>query len=171
MSENREHRSGRDGWQRPWVRALTTVLTLGMMALIYCFSMENADASNETSGVFSMAVIRVVYPDYDQEPPGEKQKLFDDVQFVVRKIAHFTEFALLGLLMRFCLESWFGPKRRNSPLAWGLTTLYAALDEMHQLLIDGRASQWMDVAIDSGGGLLGVTLAAMIIRCSRRKDA
>jgi len=173
MSRFTDRPSASGGWQQSWVRALTTLLTLGMMVLIFCFSMENADASNETSGVFSKAVISVVYPTYEKEPPREQERIFNDVQHVVRKTAHFTEYALLGLLMRLCLESWLGAKRRNSllsPLAWGLTALYAGLDEIHQLLIDGRAGQWLDVLIDSSGGVLGVLLGALIVKHSLKSE-
>ena len=157
------------GWQQAWVRAVTTLLTLGMMILIFNFSTEDAEHSDQTSGQVSMVVIHAAYPNYEQEKPAVKRRIYDDVQHVVRKAAHFSEYALLGLLMRFCLESWLGSRKLNSPLSWGLTTLYAATDEMHQLLIDGRAGQWKDVLIDSGGAATGVLMAVLILRLTEKR--
>ncbi|MBR7173965.1 MAG: VanZ family protein, partial [Clostridia bacterium] len=39
-----------------------------------------------------------------------------------------------------------------------------ALDELHQLLVDGRSGQVRDVGIDSAGVLTGVLAAAGMIR-------
>ena len=83
---------------------------------------------------------------------------------MVRKCAHFTEFALLGFSMRLCLESWMEKKRGLGPAAWVGATAYAALDESHQVLVDGRSGQLPDVMIDSGGVLTGVLLAGLVIR-------
>ena len=47
----------RTPWQNPWVRAVTTVLTLAVMVMIFCFSMENAEKSDRRSGVLSGSVI------------------------------------------------------------------------------------------------------------------
>ena len=167
MSDNLS--AARSGWQRTWVRVLTTLLTLGMMVLIFCFSMEDANRSDRTSGHISMAVIHATYPNYEREKPAVKRRIYDSVQHVVRKTAHFSEYALLGLLMRFCLESWFGRWKGINLLSWGLATLYAGTDELHQLLIDGRAGQWTDVLIDSGGAATGVVLAMLILRLMEKR--
>ena len=52
----------RTPWQNPWVRAVTTVLTLAVMVMIFCFSMENAEKSDRRSGVLSGSVIRLLCP-------------------------------------------------------------------------------------------------------------
>ena len=55
----------KNGWQKPWVRIVTTVLTLAVMVMIFCFSMENAEKSDRRSGVLSGSVIRLLCPEYD----------------------------------------------------------------------------------------------------------
>ena len=159
----------RTGWQQTWVRILTTTLTVAVMVMIFCFSMENAEHSDQTSGKISMEVIHVIHPDYDEKPPQVQKAIYDDVQYVVRKIAHFTEYALLGLMMRFCLESWFGRRKGMSPIAWAGGTLYAVTDELHQLQIDGRYGQWKDVLIDSSGVLAGTLAACLILHLIFKK--
>jgi len=152
-----------NGLQRKPIRILLTFLTAAMMILIFCFSMEPAEKSDKTSGTLSQAVISIMYPDYDHFPSQKQHSVFDRVQHFVRKTAHFTEYTLLGFLIRMCLESWIGNRRGNYMISWGIGTLYAVTDEIHQLLIDGRSGQWSDVLIDSGGVAAGAAIAAMIL--------
>lgn len=162
----------RSGWQQTWVRILTTGLTIAMMIVIFCFSMEDAENSDRTSGQISREVVHVVHPDYDQKPPEIQKSYFDSVQHLVRKAAHFTEYMILGMLIRFTLTSWVGMRKGLTAAAWGLGTIYAGTDELHQLMINGRSGQWTDVLLDSCGVLTGTLIAcAVICLVSKRRDA
>jgi VanZ family protein len=67
---------------------------------------------------------------------------------VLRKLAHLTEYAILGaLLARAVVSSW---------LAVLLGALYATSDEAHQHFVRGRHAAWYDVVIDSIGVTIGV---------------
>jgi VanZ family protein len=159
----------RTGLQRTWVRILLTVLTLATMGMIFLFSTENAEKSDETSGYITKQVIDVLHPDYAKYELKKQKSLYDSIQTVIRKMAHYTEFALLGFLMRLCLESWFGRRKWLSPASWALSTLYAGSDELHQILIDGRSGQWTDILLDSAGVLSGVLLAVLILFLVRKR--
>lgn len=165
----------RTGWQRNWVRIVTTLLTAAVMVMIFCFSTENADESNERSGFFSGVLVRLIHPDFEQMDPAQQQTAFDDAQVIVRKCAHFTEYAMLGFLIRLCLESWFGHRARKSRslflagLAGGAA--YACTDEAHQLAVAGRYGEWTDVLVDSGGVLAGAAAASLLIRLTERRRA
>jgi VanZ family protein len=67
---------------------------------------------------------------------------------VLRKGAHITEYALLGLLLYRALE------REALALAAGIA--YAATDELHQHFVSGRHASPVDVAIDAVGVSLGM---------------
>ena len=71
---------------------------------------------------------------------------------ILRKGAHVTEYAILGLLLLRALG-------REAP-AFALGVAYAITDEVHQHFVSGRHSSPIDVAIDSAGILLGVLVAA-----------
>lgn len=43
------------------------------------------------------------------------------------------------------------------------TFLYACTDEMHQLLVGGRAGQFTDVLIDTSGGIIALLLFFLFI--------
>ena len=161
----------RTGWQQNWVRILTTALTLCMMVLIFFFSAEDAVHSNQTSGVISEWVAERTVPEYRKMPPARKRSVLDQVQRTVRKCAHFLEYTMLGFLLRVCAESWFEGRRGLSPGCWMVGALYAATDEAHQLLVDGRGGSVLDVLLDSSGVLTGVLIAMGLIWGIRKRKA
>ena len=73
---------------------------------------------------------------------------------LLRKIAHFTEFTALGLLLRW-LYALQG-KNGWHALFWGV--LAACIDETIQLFVPGRGPGLLDVGIDSCGVLMGMLL-------------
>ena len=157
------------GQGKTWARILLTVLTAAVMVLIFYFSTETAEHSDATSGMFSRRIIGILYPEFDRYPAERRQELYNEVQHAVRKAAHFTEYAILGILMRLCLESWFGKKQWISPVSWLAGTLYACTDELHQVQTYGRSGQWTDVLLDSGGVLAGVLIALAALAWIRKR--
>lgn len=73
---------------------------------------------------------------------------------LLRKAAHFTEFAALGM----CLSWLFGMLRRNKCLSLVCGVGAACLDETIQCFVPGRGPSVKDVGIDSCGVLTGMVL-------------
>jgi len=69
---------------------------------------------------------------------------------VLRKLAHVTEYAILGALLLRALE-------RPLP-AFAVGVLYAASDEVHQHFVSGRHASPVDVAIDAAGIAIGLAV-------------
>ena len=67
---------------------------------------------------------------------------------VLRKLAHMTEYAILGALLLRALGSVLP--------AFAIAVLYAASDELHQHFVAGRHAAPLDVAIDAAGVALGL---------------
>jgi VanZ family protein len=78
---------------------------------------------------------------------------------VLRKIAHFCEYGILGLLLARAI-----PDER---VALAVGVLYAGTDELHQHFVAGRHAAVRDVAIDSAGVLAGVALRRIVIWIGR----
>ena len=77
----------------------------------------------------------------------------------LRKAAHFSEFALLGLL--------YGTRHRlaagaTPPHLMGFGLAVACIDETIQIFTPGRASSLIDVWIDTSGFALGIAIAYLI---------
>jgi len=68
---------------------------------------------------------------------------------LLRKVAHVTEYAVLGLLLARALPEL-------PAVAWSLGVAYAVTDEIHQTFVEGRHGAPLDVAIDAAGVLVGV---------------
>jgi len=88
--------------------------------------------------------------------PSSHVETFAWGDFALRKSAHITEYAILAVLIRRLF-----PEKKSSAawfLSFTLTVLYAASDEWHQTLVAGRTGALLDVAIDSFGALLGLTI-------------
>ena len=140
-------------------RILTTGLTLAIMILIFCFSSQPAESSDSTSGILAVKIANFFQPGWQSLEFHRRQAYYDRINYLVRKVAHFTEFALLGFSLRLCLESWIEKRIGLGAATWAGATLYAALDEFHQIRVAGRSGQVTDVMLDSCGVLMGVLLA------------
>ena len=69
---------------------------------------------------------------------------------VLRKVAHTTEYAVLGTLLVRATG--------RGGIAFALGALYAVSDEVHQTLVPGRMGAPLDVVIDTVGVACGVVL-------------
>ena len=146
-----------------WVLWCLAALCAGM---IFAFSSQAGPSSLQTSGRVVQWILPLTMRNYEQLPPAKRQEIAQRYQYLVRKGAHFLEFALLGLLVRLALGR--RSRRGSSACVWLGATGYAALDEFHQLLIGSRSAMWQDVCPDSLGALTGVTVAAGIMAVLRR---
>ncbi len=68
---------------------------------------------------------------------------------LLRKLAHLTEYAVLGALLARVLPAF--------PALW-IGMAYAASDEIHQSLVPGREGALLDVGLDSVGVLVGILI-------------
>jgi len=129
------------------------------MVLIMGFSTSSFSAEH-TAGI--------VVPILKWIAPGLSPDELAFVHGLIRKLAHPTEYGVLGLL-------WFralGSDRKTA--LWTATAAsllicvaWAALDEWHQSFVPSRTASVVDVAIDSGGALLA--LIGMVVRKRMRK--
>lgn len=147
-------------------RAVLWLCTLAVMAGIFAFSTQDGPESSAVSDRVAELVIDLIDPDFDSLPETQQQSVFSFVKKLVRKGAHFSEFALLGFFVRLLAGSYglHHPTRRS----WLAGTLYACTDELHQLFVASRAGMWQDVLLDSCGVLSGVA-AAYALRVLRER--
>jgi len=75
---------------------------------------------------------------------------------VLRKGAHVTEYAILGVLLMRAVG------QELPALLLGIA--YATTDEIHQHFVAGRHGSPIDVAIDSFGVLIGIAVLRRVVR-------
>lgn len=140
-------------------------LTLGWMALIYGFSAQNAAESGGLSALIAEPVTQAIMKLRDL-PEAEYDALYMQVDSIIRVMAHFTEYAILGILMTVLCRMlhW-----RGLWIPWVICTVFAATDEWHQSYSPGRAAEVKDVVIDSAGVVCGIILLWLLRKVWRSR--
>jgi VanZ family protein len=88
-------------------------------------------------------------------------------------LAHFAAFGTLAaLVLRGCADgAWRAVSWRRGGIAWLVTIVYAASDEVHQAFVPGRTAAIDDWAADTLGA--GLVVAGLVIaaRTLARREA
>ncbi len=84
-------------------------------------------------------------------------------QFVLRKMAHFGSYFLLGGFGYLGLRRIFKIKWLAPILTWFATIAFAAFDEYHQFLTGDRTPSVHDVILDASGALTAIILVMLIL--------
>lgn len=127
------------------------------MITVFIFSSENGEESQNTSDMFfTNKIINIITNIF---PKTNRTDIFTIVNFIVRKGAHFTLYFIIGLVVYGAINTYSLETKKKAILTISVGTLYACLDEFHQLLVPGRTAQIRDIFID----MLGVILATLIV--------
>lgn len=94
--------------------------------------------------------------------PHISETSIDLAHFLVRKAAHFTEYAIFGLLAaRAFMDSSHDALRRGWFFAALLLLIFYSLsDEFHQSFVPSRTASIYDSLLDTSGGLTALLLCA-----------
>lgn len=139
------------------LRICLTMAVLFWMGLIFWFSAQEAEISTDMSRTVGYRVGEFFISDFGEWSGAEQQAFAARIDFPVRKGAHASEYAFLGLLLTGTAAAYRVPGRwRRYAFAFLVTAAYAVSDEFHQLFVPGRSGQVSDVLLDSVGALVGV---------------
>lgn len=135
---------------------IAIVLLILWLFVIFSFSNKGITESNDTS----YKIVNVVAPIVEKANASkeEKEKVYDVLNYAVRKTAHFTEYAILGILSLNVLRFYKLKKKQIIIYALIFCALYASSDEIHQIFSSGRSPMITDVFIDTAGSILGIFL-------------
>lgn len=124
---------------------LSILLVFLWMLLIFLMSSFDATKSANQSN-FIVNIINNIF----------KIENIELLSFIIRKLAHFTEYLILGFLTINMLNK--NDISKKYLLSILICIIYATSDEIHQIFVPGRACQIRDVLIDSIGSITGVYL-------------
>lgn len=151
------------------VRGLLLAMTLAACVFIFLNSGANGQKSDAESLRVTETIAEIAVKDYRDMPKEQQTEVLTQMHGIVRRAAHFSEFALLGFLCVMSLLSWeesFAPAFRRHwyryLAAFGFCVLYAVGDEIHQLFVEARACQLSDVGMDSAGAFCGICFALLV---------
>ena len=141
-------------------KTISFIVLILWMIVIFSFSSADANKSTGTSDKVITTMIEIKDKITNNETPNnEKEIIVKNSSFYIRKIAHITEYLILGFLMFNLLKQY---SVTNIYYAIGLSILYSCTDEFHQLFINGRSGSIRDVLIDSIGILIGTYLYKLL---------
>ena len=144
------------------------ILTALTMIIIFTFSCETAVDSSDTSERF-MKVILDFLPFTKGMSETSKLEFIESMDFVIRKCAHFTLYALLGFVTFGAVKSTFvSGINKNVKYSFLICVIYAITDEIHQYFVPGRACRLYDITIDSVGSIFGISIFLLLINLSTK---
>jgi VanZ family protein len=121
------------------------------MGVIFLFS--TAIFSGQGTGSFLDDILSYIYP-------GLAEATLWTLNWLMRKAAHLTEYAILAILWTRAFVYGRGMSRgRAMTAAFIVSALYAATDETHQHFVPERDGSPFDMMLDCAGAGIGVTLA------------
>ena len=146
--------------------ALWLILCVVWMMMIFMFSRQDGTTSHGLSESVSRFIGGIMHPGFGSWPVSQQLQWQESFDTLLRKLAHFAEYMLLGILAYLSINGiWNAKKRRKnmSQVMRGLVTFYpcvmiGAADEMIQIFSENRGASVADIVLDCIGALAGILL-------------
>ena len=153
---------------KKFVVIILVILSIGGM---YYFSSQNGNVSGNQSQIVVNIIdkVRDKVTLKNQKLIKVQTKIYDKLRklgsksYIVRKMAHFIIYALIGISILLFMYVFSKKLMLSSIIAFILSVTYACYDEYRQISIPGRSGSIKDVFIDSCGALTGIILTFSII--------
>lgn len=116
------------------IRIILILLLLGTFSIIFVFSSQDHEESAGFSEKITIAItskIKLI----QEKPEWEKDQILERFESVLKKVAHFSIYTVVGILLMLLLETY--PLKTMDQIAASLLigVIYAASDEIHQAFI------------------------------------
>ena len=142
------------------VRIILTIITIISVLAIWGQSCIPAEGSEEESNIVKEIIEEIVHTVSGQDTFQIPLKL-------VRKAAHFTEYAILGTEMTVLTALYFNEKdKKRKPDNWlmpGFGTLVTALVDESIQSFSNRYPSLFDVWLDFSGALFAIVIVNFIL--------
>ena len=138
-------------------KIILIILIVIWMITVFIFSNQQSIDSANTSGRFIEIVMKIFNKNISDEQ-------IQALQLPIRKLAHFTIYAIGGLLVALLINQYKISTLRKVIYSQTFMTLYAITDEVHQYFIPGRVGIITDVLIDSAGAFLSILVVMLILK-------
>lgn len=147
-------------------KIIAILLVVFFAGSMYYFSSQPGEISSNQSNTALQIIekIRAKVTLKDERIISVKEKVFNKLKqygsksYVVRKLAHFSIYACIGISIAYMIYLFSKKIFISATIAFILSGLYAYYDEFRQLSVVGRSSSLKDVFIDSSGALTGICI-------------
>ncbi|MBO5238190.1 MAG: VanZ family protein [Lachnospiraceae bacterium] len=143
---------------KKWTFILIVIAVLWMCVILILSSRQSNETTIDSHKIV-IAVGHILHADFDEWSQEEIDAYVAKMNYPIRKLAHLTEYTILGMLLCIVGIAIEGkPRPYVWMLPWIIATFYAVTDEVHQLFVVGRDGKITDVLIDSIGILSGTMI-------------
>jgi len=145
------------------LRIILILLLFGTFYLIFNFSSQNSEESGGKSRQITEVVTKNV-KDIQDLSKSEKIKVLYRIESIIRKIAHFSIYSFVGILVMAFLSTYNISENKRIIFSLLIGVLYASTDEFHQRFVPGRSGELTDIFLDSLGVLFGCLIILLILK-------
>lgn len=156
--------------QKNVLRGILIVLLLCTFYIIFGFSSQDGEKSGGISKKITGFILEKSSK-YNSLEQMKKEEVSKRTERIIRKIAHFSIYTLVGFLLMALFSTYENIKRKYQIYISAIIgILYAISDEIHQSFTPGRGPKITDVFIDSLGVFFGMAVILLIVEIINRKN-
>lgn len=148
---------------------LAAILLLALYIVIFGFSAQDGEQSGSLSQLISEKCVEFI----NTISGRHWSRIFMDrlaayFEHPIRKLAHFSEYACMGILVYTIWDQWLKRRKALYLLTFIWVFVSAAADEFHQYFVPGRYASFADVCLDTCGGVFGMCLCMLAIKIIKK---
>ena len=113
------------------LRIFLVIMLLCTFGMIFGFSGQDAKKSSSVSRMVTEAITKNI-KSIQEKPEKEKQSILSRVEKIIRKIAHFSIYTIVGFLLMALFETFNIKEIDRFATSLIIGVVYASSDEIHQ---------------------------------------
>ena len=145
------------------IRGILITALIAIFVTIFGFSNQNSETSAGLSQKVTNFVVEFV-PSIKNMPEKEKEQAEYRIEKIIRKIAHYSIYTLVGILLMALMTTYKIKELDRIAISMIIGVIYAATDEIHQAFVPGRGPLVTDVILDSMGVLTGIFIVILVYK-------
>lgn len=121
------------------IRIILIIMLFATFGIIFGFSNQNAEKSSSISRKITIAITKNIKA-IQEKPEKEKASIISRIEKVVRKLAHFSIYTVVGILLMFLFETFSMEEINRFSISLIIGVIYASSDEIHQCFTPRKRS-------------------------------
>ena len=121
------------------IRIILIIMVFATFGIIFGFSNQNAEKSSSISRKITIAITKNI-KSIQEKPEKEKASIISRIEKVVRKLAHFSIYTVVGILLMFLFETFSMEEINRFSISLIIGVIYASSDEIHQCFTPRKRS-------------------------------
>lgn len=134
-------------------KIIKIVLLIIWMGVIFSFSSDSGTESKKKSETVIVKTHEVIT--HEELTTQQKDVLVEKTVYPVRKLAHFLEYLVFGILVISLVSEYIVLNKKAIYICLLIYLLYPLTDEFHQFFSDERTPKLVDIFVDMAGSIVG----------------